>query len=105
MDHNPWPHPLFKEHKIWHMAAMTMVTLEKAQQELPSLIKRVLAGEEIVIGSQETAVRLTPVTNAPYRQDVGSTPKSYRGRGVLKGQLVVGPEFFDPLSDEECGTD
>jgi hypothetical protein len=31
------------------------------------------------------------------------TGASYRGRGVLKGQLVVGPEFFEPLSDEECG--
>jgi antitoxin (DNA-binding transcriptional repressor) of toxin-antitoxin stability system len=97
-------HTLFNGRKIWHIAAMITVTLEKAQQELPSLIKRVLAGEEIVIGSRETAVRLTPVTTAPYRQDVGSTLKSYRGRGALKGQLVVGPEFFDPLSDEECGS-
>ena len=24
---------------------------------------------------------------------------------LLKGQLVVGPEFFEPLSDEECGID
>jgi hypothetical protein len=23
----------------------------------------------------------------------------------LKGQLIVGPEFFEPLSDEECGID
>ena len=32
---------------------MTTITLEKAQQELPALIKRVLAGEEIVIGAQD----------------------------------------------------
>jgi antitoxin (DNA-binding transcriptional repressor) of toxin-antitoxin stability system len=82
---------------------MTMITLEKARQELPALIERVLAGEEIVICSQDIAVRLTPVTTVSPRPDTGPTPKSYRGRGALKGQLVVGPEFFDPMSDEECG--
>ena len=28
---------------------------------------------------------------------------NYRGRGALKGQLVIGPEFFKLLSDEEYG--
>lgn len=82
---------------------MIRIALEKAQQELPALIKRVLAGEDIVIGEQGTAVRLTPVTTAPYQSSAGPERKSYRGRGALKGQLVVGPEFFEPLSDEECG--
>ena len=82
---------------------MSTITLEKAQQDLPALIKRVLAGEEIVIGTQDAAVRLTPVSTAPSQQAGEPTRKSYRGRGALKGQLVVGPEFFEPLSDEECG--
>ncbi len=82
---------------------MTTITLEKAQQELPALVKRVLAGEDIVIGTQDTAVRLSPVSTAQSRQDAEPVGKSYRGRGALKGQLVVGPEFFEPLSDEECG--
>ena len=81
---------------------MTTITLEKAQQDLPALIKRVLAGEDIVIGTQDTAVRLSPVTTA-QSQEAQPVRKSYRGRGALKGQLVVGPEFFEPLSDEECG--
>ena len=82
---------------------MTTITLEKAQQDLPALIKRVLAGEDIVIGTQDAAVRLTPVTAVPSQQEAQPARKSYRGRGALKGQLVVGPEFFEPLSDEECG--
>ena len=81
---------------------MTTITLEKAQQDLPALIKRVLAGEDIVIGTQDAAVRLSPVTTA-QSQEAQPVRKSYRGRGALKGQLVVGPEFFEPLSDEECG--
>ena len=82
---------------------MTTITLEKAQQDLPALIKRVLAGEDIVIGTQDAAVRLSPVTTAQSRQEAEPVRMSYRGRGALKGQLVVGPEFFEPLSDEECG--
>ena len=82
---------------------MTTVTLEKAQQDLPALVKRVLAGEEIVIGAPGAAVRLSPFTSATSQP--GSEPPrvSYRGRGALKGQLVIGPEFFEPLSDEDCG--
>ncbi len=77
---------------------MTTITLEKAQEDLPLLVKRALAGEEIVIEAAGTAaVRLAPV-DRPVPGGAG-----YRGRGALKGQLVVGPEFFEPLSDEECG--
>lgn len=48
-------------------------------------------------------MRLTPATTALSQQATEPARKSYRGRGALKGQLVVGPEFFEPLSDEECG--
>ena len=81
---------------------MTTITVKKAQQDLPALIKRVLAGEDIVIGTQDTAVRLSPVTTA-QRQEAQPVRTSYRGRGALKGQLLVGSEFFEPLSDEEFG--
>jgi len=80
---------------------MTTVTLEKAQQDLPILIKRALAGEEIVIeAAGAAAVRLAPIVAPDQPVPSGA---SYRGRGALKGQLAVGPEFFEPLSDEECG--
>jgi len=76
---------------------MTTITLENAQQNLPDLVKRALDGEEIVIETGgAAAVQLAPV-------GVKARGASYRGRGVLEGQLVVGPEFFEPLSDEECG--
>ena len=79
---------------------MTTITLEKAQQDLPALVKRVLAGEEIVIEADERKVRLTPV---PLAAEFNEATARRRGLGVLKGQLIVGPEFFEPLSDEECG--
>jgi len=81
--------------------SMTTVTLEKAQHDLPALVKRALAGEDIVINEGAAAVKLAPVAVPQVEADEG--PTSYRGRGALKGVLVVGPEFFEPLSDEECG--
>ena len=75
---------------------MTTITLEKAQQDLPLLVERALAGEEIVIeAAGAAAVRLAPV--APAADQPVPSGASYRGRGALKGQLVVGPEFFEPL--------
>lgn len=81
---------------------MVKITLEKAQQDLPLLIERALAGEEIVIEATGAAdVKLAPVARAPAEPEPRRA--SYRGHGALKGKLVVGPEFFEPLSDEECG--
>ena len=82
---------------------MTTITLEKAQQDLATIVQRALAGEEIVIGAPGAEVKLTPVLPIPGHTGTEFSRKSYRGRGVLKGQLVIGPEFFEPLSDEECG--
>ena len=82
---------------------MTTITLEQAQLDLPALVKRVLDGEEIVIEADDKLVRLAPFTAAPSQTETEPSRKSYRGRGALKGRLVVGPEFLEPLSDEECG--
>jgi antitoxin (DNA-binding transcriptional repressor) of toxin-antitoxin stability system len=91
---------LFNGREFWHGWAMTTITLEKAQQDLPLLVERALAGEEIVIeAAGAAAVRLAPVAAIAHQPVPAGA--SYRGRGALKGQLVA--EFFEPLSDEECG--
>ena len=82
---------------------MTTITLEKAQKDLPTLVQRVLAGEVVTFGAPGAEVKLTAVTTAGVETTLNPQRNSYRGRGALKGQLVVGPEFFEPLSDEECG--
>ena len=79
---------------------MITITLEKAQNDLPALVKRALAGEDIVIEVDDQKVRLAQVP-APSTFDAATARR--RGYGVLKDKLVVGPEFFEPLSDEECG--
>jgi antitoxin (DNA-binding transcriptional repressor) of toxin-antitoxin stability system len=81
---------------------MTTVTLDIAKNDLPALVERALAGEEIVIETPGAAsVKLAPVVGE--RVKAGEPRGSFRGRGSLKGEIVVGPEFFEPLSEEECG--
>ena len=70
---------------------MDTISLDKAVEILPDLVKRALEGEEIEISTDAGRVRLAPV---PIR---GARP----GPGMLKGQLVVGPEFFDSLPKDE----
>ncbi len=71
---------------------MTLVTLDAARKELPQLIARARSGEEIIIADDSGPVaRLAPLLPAKF----------YRGRGAFKGQFVVGPEFFEPLPDDE----
>jgi hypothetical protein len=61
-----------------------------------------LAREEIVIEAPGlAAVKLAPLAVVPAQPEPPQV--SYRGRGALKGQLVIGPEFFEPLSDDESG--
>lgn len=79
---------------------MPTVTLEKAQQDLPLLVERALAGEDIVISAGDRLVRLAP---SPAEPGFNEATARRRGYGSMKEQLVVGPEFFEPLSDEECG--
>jgi antitoxin (DNA-binding transcriptional repressor) of toxin-antitoxin stability system len=89
---------LFTGLTIWHDTSMTTIPLDKAQQELAVLVKRAIAGEDIVIESDDMQVRLLPVPRA-----FDAVTARRRGYGLLKGKLFVGPEFFEPLSDEECG--
>jgi antitoxin (DNA-binding transcriptional repressor) of toxin-antitoxin stability system len=70
---------------------MTTVTIEKAEKELAALVKRAVAGEEIILSEgEEPRVKLQPVEPC------------YRGRGILKGKIRVSDEdLFGPLPEDE----
>jgi prevent-host-death family protein len=72
---------------------MTTFTIHKAKTELSKLIKRVEAGEEVIIarGNKEV-VKLVPVAG-PQRKS--------RGLGAWKGKFTLPDSFFDPLPEEE----
>jgi len=77
---------------------MTTITLEKAQQDLPHLVKRALAGEEIVIAAGDRLVRLAP---NPKEAGFDETAARRRGYGSMKGQFEVPEGFFEPLPEDE----
>lgn len=70
---------------------MSIITVHAAKTNLSNLIERAEAGEDIIIArGKEPAVKLVPVK-----------PVSQRRFGLYKGVAKVGPEFFEPLPEEE----
>ena len=70
---------------------MTVVTIHKAKTELSKLLKRVEAGEEIVIArGGKPIVKLVP-----------ARPAKSRGYGAWKGKFTLPDSFFDPLPEDE----
>ena len=71
---------------------MKTVTIHKAKTNLSKLIEQACRGEEIIIArGAKPVVRLVPVEKTLGERKPGS----------LKGKLRVGPEFFEPLPQEE----
>jgi prevent-host-death family protein len=71
---------------------MKTFTIHQAKTNLSKLIEEACQGEEVVIArGPEPVVRLVPIADV----------KGRRQPGVLRGKLRVGPEFFEPLPDEE----
>jgi prevent-host-death family protein len=71
---------------------MKRVTIHEAKTNLSRLIEKACRGEEIIIArGPDPVARLVPV----------ATSKGRRKLGILKGKLVVGSEFFEPLPPDE----
>lgn len=71
---------------------MKTVTIHEAKTNLSRLIEKACRGEEIIIArGHDPVVRLVPIAGT----------KGRRKLGILKGKLIVGPEFFEPLPEDE----
>jgi antitoxin (DNA-binding transcriptional repressor) of toxin-antitoxin stability system len=71
---------------------METITIHRAKTELSRLIERACRGEEVVIArGKKPVVRLVAIEDK----------QGQRKPGVLRGKLKVGPEFFEPLPQEE----
>jgi prevent-host-death family protein len=67
------------------------VSIHQAKTQLSKLIAAAERGEEVVISRRETpVVKIVPVQ-----------PAKKRVFGALKGKISLGPEFFDPLPEDE----
>jgi prevent-host-death family protein len=72
---------------------LKMVTVHEAKTHLSKLLARVEAGEEIVIARGKKPIgRLVP--EVPMKLEP-------RKPGDWKGLIEIGPEFFEPLPDDE----
>jgi len=78
---------------------MNTVTIHAAKTNLSKLLVRVEAGEEILLsrGDQPIAKIVPYAPSAPEL----ATPKPKRQFGAMRGQISLGPEFFEPLPEEE----
>jgi prevent-host-death family protein len=70
---------------------MKNVTIHKAKTTLSQLIAAAQAGEEVIISrGKEPVARIVPIAKPGKRKF-----------GRLKGKGSVGPEFFEPMTEEE----
>lgn len=68
-----------------------IVSVHVAKTQLSKLLVRVEAGEVITITRGKT----------PVAKLVRAIPKGKREFGAMRGKFAIGPEFFDPLPDDE----
>lgn len=74
-----------------------LVTIHEAKTNLSRLIAEACKGEEIIIArGSEPVARLIAIKPNGKEQDKGP-----RKPGLFKGKFTVGPEFFEPLPDDE----
>jgi prevent-host-death family protein len=69
--------------------------MHEAKTQLSKLVERAMAGEEVILThgrNRVPAVKLVPVKASLVRE---------RPIGIYKGQIDIGPEFFEPLPEEE----
>ena len=72
---------------------MKIVTIHAAKTNLSQLLAEVEAGQEIVLARGKTPDREADALR--------SSGVERRKPGSLKGQIEVGPEFFEPLPEDE----
>jgi len=70
----------------------SVVTIHQAKTNLSRLLQKAANGEEVTIARGSIPVaRLVPIGEI----------KGKRQPGSLKGKLIVGPEFFESLPNDE----
>lgn len=69
---------------------MQQFTIHAAKTNLSKLIEAALRGEEVVIAKgSKPVVRLVPVVKGAFKV------------GLIKGKLGTGPDFFEPMEEDD----
>jgi prevent-host-death family protein len=70
---------------------MKTVTIHKAKTTLSQLVADVEAGEEIILArGKHPVAKIVPIKKLGKRKF-----------GAMKGKIKIGPEFFEPLPEDE----
>lgn len=71
---------------------MAVTTIHEAKTNLSRLIEKAERGEEVVIArGKQPVVRLVAIAKHSGKRPLG----------LFKGKYKIGPEFFDPLPQDE----
>jgi prevent-host-death family protein len=76
-------------------------TMHEAKTALSRLVARAAAGEDIILTKGKARIpvaRIVPI-NPPVHSP--NAQKAKRPLGLYAGQISIGPEFFEPLPEEE----
>jgi len=82
-------------------------TMHQAKTQLSKLVARANAGEEVILTRGRKRIptaRLVAMASTPSAGEAASFPDSKDGKrpiGLYKGMIDIGPEFFDPLPEDE----
>lgn len=82
-------------------------TMHQAKTQLSKLVERMHAGEEIILTRGRNRVPVARLVAVDHETPVGEVRRlpvfknGERPIGLYKGQFDIGPEFFEPLPDEE----
>lgn len=82
-------------------------TMHQAKTQLSKLVQRALAGEEVILTNGRKRVPVVKLVAVKPEVPVGEVTKfpvfkdGKRPIGLYKGLIDIGPEFFEPLPDEE----
>ena len=72
---------------------MEVVTVQRAKAELSKLLKRVEAGEEIIVAHGDKQIaKLSPAEAPVLKKKIP---------GAWKGKFTFPYDFFDPMTEEE----
>jgi prevent-host-death family protein len=75
--------------------AVIEATIYEAKTKLSDLVKRAQAGEEVIITSGRAKTPVARIVSLPDAKRKG------RPLDLFKGLFTVGPEFDDPLPEDE----
>lgn len=82
-------------------------TMHEAKTQLSRLVQRALTGEEVILtrGRKRVPVaKLVALSSPKPAGEIQSVPRFENGKrpiGLYKGLCDIGPEFFEPLPEEE----